>query len=214
VGVFPRAIAFPAFFHPRWDHLFFLREPEACTLEQLLDRAKWSQSPVLAGEQTHGREVAWIDSYIDSGVIPSVDAVATDVPGLTLAVRVADCAPVYLGDPVTGTLALIHSGRRGTGENIFQATVDVICRKTKAQTGDLRCLIGPCIRPPDYEMDIAAQIRNQAAAAGIRHVSDCGLNTASDLSTYYSYRKEKGKTGRHWAVARLTSGSAVSSGGT
>jgi copper oxidase (laccase) domain-containing protein len=29
---------------------------------------------------------------------------------------------------------------------------------------------------------------------------DCGLNTASDLSRFYSYRKELGKTGRMMAL--------------
>jgi copper oxidase (laccase) domain-containing protein len=32
-------------------------------------------------------------------------------------------------------------------------------------------------------------------------VHDCGVCTSSDLGRYYSYRVEKGKTGRHLAVA-------------
>jgi copper oxidase (laccase) domain-containing protein len=49
-------------------------------------------------------------------------------------------------------------------------------------------------------MDFAAEIERQARACGVRHYHDCGICTASHLDRYYSYRAEKGKTGRMWAV--------------
>jgi copper oxidase (laccase) domain-containing protein len=60
--------------------------------------------------------------------------------------------------------------------------------------------LGPCIRPPHYEIDFAAEIERQAHACGVRQYHDCGICTASHLDRYYSYRAEKGKTGRMWAV--------------
>ena len=63
--------------------------------------------------------------------------------------------------------------------------------------------LGPCIRPPHYEVDFAAEIGRQAARAGIVRFHDCGLCTACDLARYYSYRAEKGKTGRMWGVLML-----------
>ena len=67
---------------------------------------------------------------------------------------------------------------------------------------DLTAVLGPCIRPPHYEIDFASQIRDQALAAGVpeNQYFDSGLCTASDLSRFYSYRIEKGNTGRHLAL--------------
>jgi copper oxidase (laccase) domain-containing protein len=64
-------------------------------------------------------------------------------------------------------------------------------------------LLGPCIRPPWYEIDFAATIARQCELAGIGVVCDCGITTASDLDRYYSYRVEKGRTGRMLALLGL-----------
>jgi copper oxidase (laccase) domain-containing protein len=61
-------------------------------------------------------------------------------------------------------------------------------------------VLGPCIRPPDYEVDFAREIQQQAKQAGVGLFHDSGLNTAADLSRFYSYRKEMGKTGRMLAL--------------
>ncbi|MFT5470790.1 MAG: copper oxidase (laccase) domain-containing protein, partial [Verrucomicrobiales bacterium] len=60
----------------------------------------------------------------------------------------------------------------------------------------------PCIRPPAYEIDFAAQIRLDCLAAGIpdSQFHDDGQCTSRDLEKYYSYRVEKGKTGRMLAL--------------
>jgi copper oxidase (laccase) domain-containing protein len=72
------------------------------------------------------------------------------------------------------------------------------------EPGDLRVMIGPAIRPPWFEVDIPAMILADAVAAGVRaeRVADCGICThASAESLYYSYRREKGCTGRMVALA-------------
>jgi copper oxidase (laccase) domain-containing protein len=63
--------------------------------------------------------------------------------------------------------------------------------------------LSPCIRPPHYEIDFAAEIVRQCRAAGVNHVHDCNICTACDLARYYSYRVEKGKTGRMLALLAL-----------
>jgi len=60
-------------------------------------------------------------------------------------------------------------------------------------------VLGPCIRPPHYEVDFAAEIARQAEGAGIGEYHDCGCDTASDLRNCYSYRMEQGRTGRMMA---------------
>ena len=45
-------------------------------------------------------------------------------------------------------------------------------------------------------------IRQELEEAGIapQNIHDCGLDTAADLETFYSYRVEKGNTGRMLAL--------------
>jgi copper oxidase (laccase) domain-containing protein len=63
--------------------------------------------------------------------------------------------------------------------------------------------LSPCIRLPHYQVDFAAEIRRQCRALGVQHIHDSGTCTACDLGRYYSYRAEKGKTGRMLAVIGL-----------
>ncbi len=63
--------------------------------------------------------------------------------------------------------------------------------------------LGPCIRPPWYETDFAAEIVRQLRAAGVGRVEDGGTCTAADPERYYSYRREKGQTGRMLALLAL-----------
>ena len=72
-----------------------------------------------------------------------------------------------------------------------------------SEPGDLVVQLGPCIRPPHYEVDFAAEIGRQARAAGVKNFSDGGVCTACRPERYYSYRAEKGKTGRMWGVIML-----------
>ncbi|MEY2561669.1 MAG: purine-nucleoside/S-methyl-5-thioadenosine phosphorylase / adenosine deaminase, partial [Verrucomicrobiota bacterium] len=63
--------------------------------------------------------------------------------------------------------------------------------------------LSPCIRPPHYEIDFAAEIARQCRDLGVNHVHDSGVCTACDLTRYYSYRAEKGRTGRMLAFLAL-----------
>ena len=150
-------------------------------------------------EQPHGNRAQAV--YVPLGIrVPDVDALATSVPGMPLVVRVADCGPVYFYDPSQQVIAVAHSGRRGTEGNIVAATLACMEETYNSQAENVIVQLGPCIRPPHYEIDFAAEIGRQAHKAGVRHYHDCGRCTASHLDRYYSYRAEKGKTGRMWAV--------------
>lgn len=70
---------------------------------------------------------------------------------------------------------------------------------------DLTLQLGPCIRVPQYDVDFASRILESARRAGIPagQVHDCGTCTALAPETYYSYRRELGKTGRLLALLGL-----------
>ena len=153
-----------------------------------------------SGEQPHGNRVAAVTA---PGRVPGVDALSTATVGLPLIVRVADCGPVYLYDPVRRVIALAHSGRRGTEGNIVGETIAHLAQTYGTVPADLVIQLGPCIRPPHYEVDFAVEIGRQAAQAGVIRYHDVGTCTACNLTRYYSYRAEKAKTGRMWAVLIL-----------
>ena len=69
--------------------------------------------------------------------------------------------------------------------------------------GKMIVQLSPCIRPPHYETDFAALIRRDCAAAGVQQVFDCGTCTGANVDRYYSYRLEKGQTGRMLALLAL-----------
>jgi polyphenol oxidase len=150
-------------------------------------------------EQPHGNRAQAV--YTPLGIrVPDVDAMTTSVPRMPLVVRVADCGPVYFYDPVQKVIAVAHSGRKGTEGNIVAQTIACMHETYTTQAENLIVQLGPCIRPPNYEVDFAAEIERQARKCGVRHYHDCGQDTAAHLDRYYSYRAEKGKTGRMWAV--------------
>ena len=157
-------------------------------------------------EQVHGSEVAVVPGatqvLADDGlpVVPGVDGLLTATAGLVLAIYVADCGAIWLADRKSGAIGLLHSGRKGTEENIFQRALEQMGREFGTRAGDVVAVLGPCIRPPHYEVDFAAEIGRQAAHAGVGNFIDCGLDTASDPVRFYSYRKESGKTGRMMAL--------------
>ena len=174
-------------------------------LQRVFLAAGYPMEDAVQGEQIHGNRAQAV--YTPLGIrVPEVDALATSVPRLPLVVRVADCGPLYFYDPVQRVIAVAHSGRRGTEGNILQATLDCMRETYDTRAENVIVQLGPCIRPPHYEVDFAAEITRQAQAVGIRHFHDCGICTASRLDRYYSYRAEKGKTGRMWAVLMLEEG--------
>jgi copper oxidase (laccase) domain-containing protein len=78
-----------------------------------------------------------------------------------------------------------------------------MAREYGSAPAELVAQLSPCIRPPQYEVDFAAEIGRQLRAAGVGEVADCGANTAADPERYYSYRMEKGRTGRLLALLMI-----------
>lgn len=156
-------------------------------------------------EQVHGNRIAVITtpSSEKSLTHPDVDGLVTDFPNQVLAIYVADCAAIYLADPEKCAIALIHSGRKGTEENILGNAVATMKSIYGTNPAKLICVVSPCIRPPNYEVDIASMISAQASALGIVNFHDSCENTATDLSRHYSYRMEKSQTGRMLALLSI-----------
>lgn len=160
--------------------------------------------PFITAEQVHGERIGVVDSATDDVCFAGCDGLITNLTDVCLGIYVADCCAIFLVDPRKGVLGLVHSGRRGTELNIVRNAIAQMSDCFGSNPKDLIAQLSPCIRPPYYEIDFASEIVRQCRAAGIDAVSDAGTCTACDLTRYYSYRAEKGRTGRMLALLART----------
>jgi polyphenol oxidase len=155
-------------------------------------------------EQVHGNEIAVIDSALSGDrCFKQADGLLTNQPEVSLGIYVADCCAVFLVDPVQRCIGLVHSGKKGTERTIVARAIEKMRERFGSRRADLVAQLSPCIRPPHYEVDFAAEIIRQARSAGVEQVHDEGRCTACELDRYYSYRAEKARTGRMLALLGL-----------
>jgi copper oxidase (laccase) domain-containing protein len=161
--------------------------------------------PFLTAQQVHGNKIAVVkQGTIANNCFQDCDGIVTNRSGVCLGIYVADCCPVFLVDPVRRAIGLVHSGKKGTELGIVTNGIETMAAQFGSRPSDLIVQLGPCIRPPHYEIDFAAEIIRQCREAGVTAVYDSGVCTACDLARYYSYRAEKGRTGRMLAFLAMT----------
>jgi copper oxidase (laccase) domain-containing protein len=160
--------------------------------------------PLLTAQQVHGSKIAIVDQRIGRDQeFAGCDGFITNQRKIALGIHVADCCAVYIVDPITPAIGLVHSGKKGTEQAIAANAVQQISANFGSKPTDLIVQLSPCIRPPHYEIDFAATIIEQLRATGVKQIHNSGVCTACDSDRYYSYRAEKGKTGRMLALLGL-----------
>ena len=157
--------------------------------------------PFITAEQVHEREIAVVNEpKVTDQRLGGCDGLVTNRPGNLLGIYVADCGAVFIVDPVRRAIGLVHSGKKGTELGIVGNAIDLMAEQFGSVAENLVVQLSPCIRPPHYEIDFAADIRRQCRERGVKQVHDSGVCTACDLERYYSYRAEKARTGRMLAL--------------
>lgn len=92
------------------------------------------------------------------------DALMTNVPGLLLVIRTADCLPVLLADAKNRAVAAVHCGWRGTEKRILAKAVRAMGEAYGAKPGEMLAALGPCIGPACYE--VGPEVRDGFLRAG------------------------------------------------
>jgi len=188
--------------------------------ERLLRLATLSTDRLATAGQVHGARVVEV---VAPGHHADCDALVTRHPGVVLAVTTADCMSLLYHAP--GVVAAAHSGWRGTAEAMPVAALEAVCRLASCAPDAVSVAIGPAIRGCCYEVgeDVAARFPCEAvratggkprldlptaarialAAAGVRpeRLEDTGACTCCEPEWYFSHRRDRGRTGRHWGVA-------------
>lgn len=120
------------------------------TIPQPLRRLGWGSDtlPLALPRQTHTSHAMWVTQ---PGREPDTDAVVTDVPGLCVCVKTADCIPVLLYDHVRNVVASIHAGWKGTVGYIVRNTIDLMERRG-TDPADIIAHIAPGISQDSFEV--------------------------------------------------------------
>lgn len=130
-------------------------------------------------QQVHGTEVVRVraedrgrGAFAWEDALGPADALLTDVPGLPVAVLVADCVPVYLHDPARGVAGLVHAGWRGTLDRAAARALEAMRRGWGTDPADVHALLGPSAGPCCYEVseELAEDFRRAGLSAEDRRV--------------------------------------------
>lgn len=157
------------------------------------------------------------------------DAFITEVPGVVLGVTVADCTPVLIYDARRKVVGAVHAGWRGTVSQLVYKTLDAMHWEYGTGPGDCYAYVGTCIDECAFEVgeevadrfsdkykrydaaagkfmvDLKRANADQLEAFGIpsAHIEISPFSTVTHNADYFSYRLEKGQTGRMLAVIGL-----------
>ena len=191
-------------------------------LEDVLENRKILASkvgPTQYMNQVHGDRIALIEEITDES--PTADALVTGIPGITLAVMVADCIPVLLKS--RESVAAVHVGRRGLVNEITRKTLSLMRDMGSSQ---ITAIIGPAICGACYEvseeihsevtalhpfadsrthsgtfaLDLPAALRSVLSDEGVAIINKFECTVESE--DYFSYRRD-GVTGRQVGVISL-----------
>jgi polyphenol oxidase len=145
------------------------------------------------------------------------DGLWTDEPGLPILAMSADCLPIVLARAGRPGVAVLHAGWRGLLSGIVAAGAEALGGTA------LRAAIGPGIGPCCYEVgeEVATPFRERFGAdvvragrldlwtsaeralhaAGVERVDRFDRCTACEPETFFSHRRDAGRTGRQGVIA-------------
>ncbi len=149
-------------------------------------------------------------------IAPPGDALATDRSGIGLVIKIADCQSILLVDPGKRVIANVHSGWRGSVQNIGGKTVEQLRERYGCDPSGMFAAVSPSLGPccaefvnyrdelpselwkfrvrPDY-FDFWAITRNQLTEAGIpaENIEFAQKCTVCEKHDFFSHRGERAK---------------------
>lgn len=103
--------------------------------------------------QVHGDTIKTVKTISDiDNSDARADALISNIDGVLVGVKTADCVPVLIGDPKTGAFAAVHAGWRGTAHSIVKKAVAKLQETYLSDPKDLICAIGPAASGKNYEV--------------------------------------------------------------
>ena len=157
------------------------------------------------------------------------DGLLTNEPGVLLGIQTADCLPILIADRTRRAVGAFHAGWRGTLKGIVEQGVAAMGREFGSNPKDLVAGIGPGIgqccfavgaevrdlfraryqysdklfaEGQTLSLDLVEANCRQLLTAGLNPEAISTLNACTSCRTdeFFSYRAERGKTGRLMAM--------------
>lgn len=165
--------------------------------------------------------------------LPKCDGLITDEPGVALLTLHADCMGVFLLDPVRACIGVCHAGWKGVAAGMGRSMVRAMAEAFHSEPRDLLCGISAHIRACCFEVDepvarvfsdtfgadavleqggrkptvdleacmLASLLGEGVGEANVTVQGEC---TCCGPESYFSHRRDKGRTGSMASVMMLT----------
>lgn len=185
---------------------------------------RWSE---LAGQlgfgaiavvrQVHGARLRSVKGPVPDGVLVAgqADGLLVERGGALACVTAADCVPVYVLDPASGRMALLHAGWRGASAGVVEAGLGAL-EEAGAEPARLRVHLGPAICGDCYEvgrevlrafglagangahLDLRHALASRALAFGVeeRRITRSAWCTRCSSDHFHSHRGRGARAGR------------------
>ncbi|MEX0720672.1 MAG: peptidoglycan editing factor PgeF [Balneolaceae bacterium] len=189
----------------------------------LLNEIGLKKDEIAFGTQIHKTEVKLVKK---GGTYADTDAFVTNVQGLALAIQVADCAAILLGDEDNAVIGAAHAGWRGAVGGVVLKTIQKM-KVIGAEPKFIKAFISPCISLEHFEVGeevagkfpeqfvdrenfskphvaLKAFLQSQLLEAGVAE-SNVEVDEGCTISDeqFYSYRRQKEKSGRMMGIIKL-----------
>ncbi len=171
-------------------------------------------------KQVHGNTVCTAQIGKQEG-----DALVTNKKNLVLAISIADCYPILFYDEVNKVIGGAHAGWRGTVSKIAEKTISAMVN-LGAEAKNIQVSIGQGICQNNFEVgnEVIAEFEkngfpdtfwknNKIDLLACNHFvltqnnipekNIWAMNRCTFENDFFSYRRDKGKTGRMWAVIAM-----------
>jgi hypothetical protein len=188
---------------------------------------------LVCAQQIHGSNVAYVQekdlgrgALTYASALEGTDALITDKKNIPLAIFTADCPSVFIYDPLTPAIGLLHAGWRSTRYEIIKNTIALMQEKFNSKAKQLCVMFAPAIRNCCYEvgkefndffsfglehkngrfyLDLVSLNHKQAQESGVleENIFDCAMCTSCRNDEFFSYRKETKDCGRMMSVMML-----------
>lgn len=195
----------------------------------LFEKLGLSLNKLVFTNQVHGNNIEYVseemltNKYYEN-IIKETDGLITDVKGIYLVAKYADCVPIIAYDPIKNVVGVAHSGWRGTLIETPKHLIIKMVNKFGSDPSNIFVSIGPSIGPESFEVgkDVAEKfvlkfggnyviekhgkfyinlwqiVEKQIAEIGVRNIEVSMIDTFKNIGYFYSYRKEK--TPKRFAV--------------
>ncbi len=135
-------------------------EKVICNREQLADLLNVELNDFVCSQQTHRAHfyrVTGADcgrgAYSYESAIPDVDALYTYEPNIVLSCFTADCVPVFFYHEDSGVVGVIHSGWKGTVNEITGKVFHQLINVEKNDPTKFHVHLGACLSQQKFEVD-------------------------------------------------------------